>query len=708
MVETYQKLPLTDADFSGLSKCGISRDVAEQAGIYRVDSASGAFCTGRKISPDHDYSGILFPYFWPGEKTPHNERLRRDAPDLESSPDGTSKIKNKYLSAPRWGNSLYFSPDAKPEWIKNSAIRAVFVEGEKKTLALQSFFVRQGIDVLVIGIAGVYGFRGKTGIKTNDTGKRQPIKGVIADIERINWSGRDVEILFDTDAEENQKVYAARRNLLFELRARKASPRILNMPPLTETNAKGIDDLIGAKGDVFVADWLQMERNKPESVVSLAYTDEGMLNRFCELHEKDFAYVHEWGEWLAWDGRKWDSTNGEALFVESLLRTSHEFQRQEINDALDPDKCEKFFARYCSSTAIKSLLFLAQRDMRFRRSSAQFDANKMMLNCANGTLDLRTGILQDFDRGHLLTQQIGIKFDPFAESVIWESFLEKVIPDEDARNYVQRAAGYSLTGLTSEQCMFILYGGGSNGKSTFVEALEYVLSAYHTKAAMETFTSTEAIALADLARMRNSRFVTVSESDEATRLSEGLIKTVTGDKAITAKALYHAPFTFEPLFKVWFCVNHRPIIRGTDDGIWRRPRFIPFETKIPDHQKDRNLGHKLRAEAPAILNWMVKGCLLWQQQGLDAPDQIKNATEGYRQEMDTLGRWIEERCDTDESFSQNSTELYTDYAEWAKKLGEHAITNTAFGRRLGDRGFSVVKNNRSIKERVGIQLRRLV
>lgn len=706
MTNLIQKLSLLESDYAELAKSGIDRALVDRAGLFRLTSAEGAALIGQKAR-DRDFSGYVFPYKWPGAPDTRELRLRRDNPDLEQQPDGTKKIRNKYMSPPGRGNILYFSPDAKPEALRDSRVKVVIVEGEKKTLATQAFFGRQSADALVIGIAGVWGFRGKVGIETNGAGRRQTVKGVIADIERINWAGRDVEIIFDTDAEENPKVYAARRALLFELRARKASPRIITMLPLTETGCKGIDDLIGAKGDDVAADWLQVERAKPETEISLAYTDEGMLNRFCQIYDKDFVYVPEWGQWLAWTGQKWEAADGEALFCEALLATSHEFERQEKDNSIDPDKCEKFFARYCSSTAMKSLLYLAQRDMRLRRPSDAFDANKMLLNCTNGTLDLRNGQLRDFERDDLLTQQLSVAFDPFADAPIWRQFLETVIPDPETRDYVQRAAGYSLTGITSEQCLFILYGVGSNGKSTFIEALETIIGPYHTKAATSTFTSTESIALADLARMKNSRFVTVSESDEKTRLSEGLIKSVTGDKMVTAKALYHAPFTYEQLFKVWFCVNDRPIIRGTDDGIWRRPRFIPFETKIADHQKDRKLSHKLNAEKSGILNWLLQGCLAWQRVGLEIPKQIRDATDGYRQEMDTLGRWIEERCELDESYSQLSTELYADYAEWAKKLGEHAVSNTAFGRRLGDRGYQVHKTGYGVKERLGIKLRRI-
>jgi len=700
--------PINQDDLRSFEQCYIPQETIIKAGIFRVDDKDGAEIVGRKPKRDTSYSGLAFPYIWPGDNEAREYRLRRDQPDLEKKNDGTLRVQNKYLSPPGRGNILYFHPDTNPDWLKSYKPPVVIVEGEKKTLALQNYFTRRAEESLVIGLAGVWGWRGKIGIVTNEAGVRQRVKGVVADIERIQWDGRRVEILFDADAKNNPQVKAARQSLALQLRLRGAIVRLLEMPDLAETNCNGIDDLLGAKGPDYVAEWLQSQRQLPAVDIDLGYTDDGFLHRFYDFCGHRFLYVPEWDKWLAWDGEKWDGEHGEALLWQAIGEAALELQSAEEATANDPEKCQKFFAKYRSTNGKRSLVETAKRDMRFRKSSAEFDVNPWLINCKNGTLDLRTGTLKPFDRTDYFTQQIEINYSPDAKCPTWEQFIEQVIPEPEMRLYIQRATGYSLTGCTSEQCMFICYGGGSNGKSTFVEAIEYILKSYHVKAAMTTFSVRENENTSDLARMRPARFVTVSENDENARLSEGLIKTATGDKEITARFLYQNPFTYTPLFKVWMCVNHRPVIRGQDDGIWRRLKLIPFEVKITDDKKDKELGGKLRAEAEGILAWAVRGCLDWQKSGLDAPQQIKSATDGYREEMDTMGRWIDERCELDDEFEENATDLYTDFAEWAKKMGENPLNNTIFGRRMGDRGFQVGrKSHDGRRMRKGIRLIRI-
>lgn len=439
------------------------------------------------------------------------------------------------------------------------------------------------------------------------------------------------------------------------------------------------------------------------------FTEEGMLERIAS-RLTDFRFVPEWSKWLAYNGEIWDANNGEALLFMAVREVVGLCKAEDLRecDAKHKAKRLKYYERYQTFAGLKAVIELAKRDTRFLRPSSGFDSHALLVNCKNGTLNLATGDLQPFHRDDYLTQQIQVNYNRAAECANWKRFLEQVVPAAEMRLYIQQACGYSLTGLTTEQCMFILYGGGSNGKSTFVEALEFILKDYHIKAAMTTFSIRESDNTSDLARMRSARFVTVSENDENARLSEGLIKTATGDREITARFLYQNPFTYTPFFKVWMCVNHRPIIRGQDDGIWRRLKLIPFEVKITDEQKDKELGAKLRDEAEGILAWMVRGCLDWRINGLRTPDQIKAATDGYREEMDTLGRWIEDRCETDENFSEGSTELYTDFAEWAKKTGEPVLSLTAFGRRLGDRGYASVREGGTGKKmRKGLRLVRL-
>lgn len=191
----------------------------------------------------------------------------------------------------------------------------------------------------------------------------------------------------------------------------------------------------------------------------------------------------------------------------------------------------------------------------------------------------------------------------------------------------------------------------------------------------------------DIARLRGARLVAASESDEGRRLSEALIKQLTGGDTITARFMRAEWFDFRPQFKVWLATNHKPLVRGTDNAIWDRLRLIPFDVRIPEAQRDQHLLATLRAELPGILNWALEGARAWQNGGLQPPDVVLAATEGYRAEMDVLGEWLAERCVLGERESAGATDLYTSYQRWAESSGEHVMSQTALGRRLMERGF---------------------
>lgn len=473
------------------------------------------------------------------------------------------------------------------------------------------------------------------------------------------------------------------------------------------------------------------------------WTDAGMMLRFFERYGKNFRFIREREMWAAWTGEVWDMESAGSLLTNRIEETCRFYnhletsplvaEQAEIKSRLPADiatlpktlitpemvrdlkrlteieaalkAIRGFFKKYGGNACSRGLKSYASVSIQFDSSINQFDKLDWALNCQNGTLDLQTKTLSNFNRDDYLTQQLSVAYEPAAECPKWIAFLEKVVPDPAMRLYLQRAVGYTLTGSNREHCLFICYGNGSNGKSTFLETLEFILAPFHTKAATNTFSSSESIALAELARMRNSRFVTISENEEQSKLSEGIIKTATADKEITAKALYQNPFQYTPKFKIWLAVNHRPIIRGQDDGIWRRLTLLPFEVKITDKEKDKLLGDTLRAqEAPGILAWAVRGCLDWQVNGLKLPEVITQKIQSYREEMDTLGRWIEDKCETDPTYSDSSTDMYENYSDWAKRAGEYVLTMTMWGRKMGDRGYGVEKDPLTRrKNRIGIQ-----
>jgi putative DNA primase/helicase len=257
-------------------------------------------------------------------------------------------------------------------------------------------------------------------------------------------------------------------------------------------------------------------------------------------------------------------------------------------------------------------------------------------------------------------------------------------------DFLRRAIGYSLTGDIGEQCMFILHGEGANGKSTMLGALQKILGDYSRATPPETFMekahSNEA--KYDLATLRGVRFATSIETRENQNLDESIIKQATGGDIISCRRMREDFWEYLPEFKLFLATNHRPVIRGTSHGMWRRIRLIPFNVIIPDTEKDKNLPAKLAAEAPGILAWCVRGCLEWQSGGLQEPDEVWAATKDYRQEQDTLGTFLEECCLIGPDYSDTSKNIYSAYSRWARENGIFVKSQPKLIRDLAARGFA--------------------
>lgn len=265
---------------------------------------------------------------------------------------------------------------------------------------------------------------------------------------------------------------------------------------------------------------------------------------------------------------------------------------------------------------------------------------------------------------------------------------------------MQKAIGYSLTGLTDEQCLFILYGHGANGKTTFLQVISRILAEY----AMQTPTETlmvkgKGVISNDVARLKGTRFVIASEAEAGQQLAENLIKQMTGGDTLSARFLHQEYFDFKPTHKLFLGTNHKPVIRGTDHAIWRRIRLIPFEATIPESERDAKMTEKLFAEAEGILAWMVEGCRLWQSNGLGIPPAVKKATEGYRSEMDVIAQFIEDRCETGAEFSITNQDLYQAFSEWCSQNGEQIVTKKRLTQRLKELGYESAAKVGSSKKR---------
>lgn len=422
-------------------------------------------------------------------------------------------------------------------------------------------------------------------------------------------------------------------------------------------------------------------------------TDLALAELLTSRHGENLHHVHPWTKWLLWGGGRWaqDDTGTAEHLAKQTLRTLIR-EAAEIEDDKDRNRRLKEIAAAERNNRVVGTLALARSEPGIPIIPEQLDADPWLLNTTNTTINLRTGEARRPRRSDLITKQAPVTHDPNATAPVWQAFLERVLPDHETREFVARAVGYSLTGLTTEQILLILYGAGANGKSTFLETIQNLLGDYGQQAPPETFLDRKEGIPNDVARLRGARFVTAVEIGENRRLNEPLIKRLTGGDTITARFLRAEFFEFQPQFTPWLATNHKPEIRGTDEGIWRRIRLIPFTTTIPENERDDHLKDKLRNELPGILNWALDGCRSWINDGLNTPESVLAATTEYRDDQDLLGGFITDHCREGTTERCLSTVLYDTYKTWAKANGDEPLTSQSLGRRLTERGYEKTKD----------------
>jgi putative DNA primase/helicase len=446
-------------------------------------------------------------------------------------------------------------------------------------------------------------------------------------------------------------------------------------------------------GDVVRVSFNGNGRLQPPTRFNL--TDLGNAERFIEHHGDDVRYCYPWGKWLVWTGIRWE--RDEAGKVHKRAKDTVRSIYGEAAAAEDEDR-RKALAKHATASEaeskIRAMVELAKSEVPV--SPDELDAQPWLLNALNGTVDLRTGALREHRREDLLTKMAGTEYSPDASALEWEAFLERVLPSEELRSFVQRGSGYSAAGDTSEQCMFINHGAGNNGKSTFQEAFGEALGDYAMRTPTEMLMAKRGGGVPnDVARLKGSRFVTASETEEGRRLAESLIKDLTGQDTISARFMRGEFFDFKPTHKLWLSTNHKPEIRGTDNAIWRRIRLIPWDVTVPPAERDRKLPEKLRAELPGILAWCVRGCLEWQRAGLNPPEEVRQATREYRAEMDVLAAFVADCCERGSDHKAYAGELWKAWQRWCEETGEQAGTQKRFGGRLSERGFLNHRDSRT-------------
>lgn len=356
----------------------------------------------------------------------------------------------------------------------------------------------------------------------------------------------------------------------------------------------------------------------------------------------------------------------------------------------------------------RAMIQMAQSEPTVAVGSDSFDRHPYLLNCKNGTLDLRTGLLMPFDRDLYLTKACLVDWDPDAEAPTWERCLRQwTAGDEEIVAFLRRAAGYTLTGSTEEECIFILTGNGQNGKSTFLNALQAVMGPYAITAPAGLLMETRVDKAtpgqqAGLAAMVGARLVVCSETDDSAHMSEAQVKAIACRDRISAKRMYEAPFDFKPSHKGWLTTNHKPGISGTDDGIWRRIHLVEWLTRVADGERDNHLAEKLLAERSGILRWAALGCAEWMKTGLNPPEVVRSALRAYREQQDTVGSFLMEVVELVANETVQKAQLRQAYEVWCEQEGHKPFGAKRFAQELMQRG---VKDERTSSSRLWRGLR---
>lgn len=437
---------------------------------------------------------------------------------------------------------------------------------------------------------------------------------------------------------------------------------------------------------------------KPVERTFYSYDDTGNAERFYDAFGEVVRYSYVRKGWFFYDGRMWvfDQQGMAKTLVDRTIKAMKN-EKIYVPEDGDEEKARKAFSKHLKSTRNSSgktnMLKEAQHLLPIQPED--FDKDIYLFNVQNGYLNLKDGTLYEHDKEKYFTKISPVEYTEKIDCPLWLDFLDTIFAgDQDLIEYMQRAVGYSLCGSTQEQIMFILYGNGRNGKSVFLDVISDLFGSYAANIQPQTIMvkSQSSSASSDIARLDGARFVTASESGDGVRLDEGLVKQLTGGDKVTARFLHENEFEFDPQFKLWLCTNHKPIIRGTDEGIWRRLAIIPFNVYIPDNKVDPHLKTKLKREIKGILKWAVEGFTKWHKDGLKEPAIVKAQRKEYRTEMDTVENFINDCCVRDPRKRGTAQQLFSAYRAWAIENNQYQMSSTKFGREMGKK-FDKMKTN---------------
>jgi len=680
---------LADGHLEDLLRSGLSTETILGSQIYSASRAEASALVGYGVGP-----AMVFPYSANGNSY---ARLKLD----HAGPDG-----KRYRSPKGRGNHLYLPRPLDPADTKQILY---ITEGEKKCLRA----VQDGL--LCIALSGVWSWRQK-----GPDGQSVPIP----DLDKIPWADRDVRIVFDSDLATKPDVQAAETAFAAHLAGRGATVSAIRLPAGPDGTKVGLDDYLCAHG---VEAFRQLEPidllRQPAVLLGIGadvVTDVGFARMLAQSSQQHIRYCEAKGCWFVYDGKRWAQGSGNLVkpFVHQLAHVFHDRAGVET----DPDKRKRYREqanRLETDRIIRGIINQAMALRELQIDPTRFDQHRHLLNVLNGTIDLKTGVLQPHNSEDMIARIAPVEYHPDATSDLWEDTIRLAMRDDNEMvAFLQRVFGYALTGYTGEKKFFDAYGPKDTGKTTIHKAFQKMLGPDYAKALrpepLMHQREPEKIPH-EIADLMGVRLVVVSEVPDGQRFNEELMKKLSGGDVVTACFKYGKIFEFDPQLTLVMYSNDR-IEHGSDDALWERVRSIPYtfnfktETDIPGYAHDKDVG--LTLEQPkhqqGILAWAVRGAITWHQQGLAPfPEKVERDTEAHRQEVNSVLAFLRERCEEGVGLKVPFQTFHYAYGRWAKEARQERLSAAKLKgemTRLGHKTMTLTIN-RSIRDGyVGLQL----
>lgn len=498
-----------------------------------------------------------------------------------------------------------------------------------------------------------------------------------------------------------------RKNLLEALKKAKELREFQNMKFCENENKNVVH---GSNTEAYLTDLsqpfigdLKMKRKEIKKKVLLYSTDDaGNIDCFLDMFGDYVIYNADKGKYYYWTGRLWREDNEKKiqLWAQTAMRARRDYTLKQLNTGFMAKDYEEQLAhagRCCNQHSVRAIVEGAKATLS--RNDAIFDKNPHFLNVLNGTINLKDGTIKTHNRRNYITKMIPIMYGTSEKSKQFNDFLEDTFGDDELIKYIQRLLGYCITGETKEQVVHFFIGNGANGKSTLLSLIQFIMSEYAAVIPSKVLTGAEraGAASSEIAQLPHKRLVCCSELNCTDVLNEGKIKIMSSGETLAARQLYAPAFTFEPEFKCIIDTNYLPQIVGTDNGIWRRVRVVPFEYTVSKDKLNKNLLNELKRSKKAVLEWLVKGAIKYYDEGLGNCDAVSKATKKYRKTQDTLGSFIDACIEKEKGEEVRARVLYEAYLNFCNNNFLNPMSETKFGKDFAARGFKRGKDKVSRK-----------